>query len=299
MRLSIIKTLSYSDIFDFPLTRDEIFKFYIGKITDKKKVFSTLTKMVRTKQIGKYGKYYFLNGKKNLCLLRKKREMESKRKMRIARRSAFLLSFVPTIKLLGISGSLSMNNAQRRDDIDLFIITSKNTLWLTRFLVNLILLAKGAKRARNDSYGADSICPNMFVSISSLNVPNNLFSAHEVTQLKVLVNKNRTYEKFVSENSWVSRFLPHADKYRRVKINKKGNLAMLLIDRLFYIPQYVYMKRRITKENITAHQAMFHPKDKTSFVLALYTTKYKSYWKSLKSLQILQDIDIYSSIRYI
>jgi hypothetical protein len=36
-----------------------------------------------------------------------------------------ILSFFPQIKLIGLSGSLAMMNADKDDDIDLFIITAK------------------------------------------------------------------------------------------------------------------------------------------------------------------------------
>lgn len=286
---SIVKTLSYSDIFAYPLRRCEIYRYYIGKKIPSKTVYSTILQMVRKGQIERARGFYFLNGRRKPCSIRKKREKESSRKWRIARRAAKILAIIPTVKLIGVSGSLSMSNCERRDDIDLFFITSAKTLWMTRLLINSLLLLWGKKRSRDDLFGVDRICPNMFISSESLEIDKNIFSAHEIAQLKPMVNKNSTYEKFITANSRVLKFLPHAISVRKVnRIESKGSSTLGLIDKLFYLLQYKYMKKRITSEKISGSQVLFHPKDKTNFVLALYKARYKSYLKYLSEREIHQ-----------
>lgn len=277
MEKSIIKTLAYSDIFDYPLKAREAVKFFIGPKTSSKKIARGLEGAFRTGLIGKNKGFYCLNGRYNLTRVRRIREKESKKKMQIASKAARILSFLPTVKLIGISGSLSMNNSQKRDDIDLFIITSSNLLWTTRFLVNLILLVFRLKRGRDASFGVNKICPNMFVSLASLEIPKNIFSAHEVAQMKVLMNKARTYEKFLYKNKWVLNFLPNAFEAVPIQQRQEGNILLKAIDRIFYRVQFLYMKKKITTERISQDAARFHPKDKTEFVKSLYVLKYKSY----------------------
>src|SRR3989344_8723329 len=98
IRESIIKTLCYSDIFDFPLTSREVFKFYIGKKEKREKIYSTLKIMVENGEIGKWGDLHFLNGKGAICKIRSQRGKESRKKMLTAIKISRMLSFIPTVK---------------------------------------------------------------------------------------------------------------------------------------------------------------------------------------------------------
>ncbi len=278
---NIIKTLSYSDVFDFPLTKKEIYKYYIGEKIAESDFNSSMNDLIEAGFISKKSSYYFLNGKYKNYTLRTKRKKESRRKMMIAKKVASVLSFLPTIKLIGVSGSLSMNNCDRKDDIDLFFITSSNTLWLSRLVVNIALLVMGIKRSRLDSYGIDRICPNMFLSEDNLKIDSNLFTAHEIAQLKVLVNKDGVYQNFLSTNKWVLKTLPHSINVENRLVNRSENKYLKVLDRFFYTIQSIYMRKNKTIEKVSVNRAAFHPKDKTSFVLDLYKKRYKNYKNTL------------------
>ena len=52
----------------------------------------------------------------------------------------------------------------------------------------------------------------MFLDERHLQIPKkeqDLFSAHEVCQLKVIWEKDGIYQKFLKENQWVRQFLPN------------------------------------------------------------------------------------------
>jgi len=107
---------------------------------------------------------------------------------------------------------LAMENSNENDDIDLLIITSKSRLWLTRFLTVILLELVANRRHPADKEVKDKICLNMFLDEGHLEVPKkeqDLFSAHEVCQLKVLWDKNGIYQKFLKANLWSKKFLPN------------------------------------------------------------------------------------------
>ena len=64
-RSAILKTLCYADIFDYPLTKKELFRFLITKEKISEKDFFRILDM-HIPGVGRLGPYYFLNGKKNL-----------------------------------------------------------------------------------------------------------------------------------------------------------------------------------------------------------------------------------------
>lgn len=296
---SIIKTLCYSDIFEYPLTSSEILKYYLGTKVSKKEFKKRLDSLVLKNLIEKKGKFYFLIGRSKICLTRKNREKESATKWLRAKRFAKILSRIPSIKMIGVSGSLSMNNADLRDDIDLFFITSENLLWISRFMVNLVLIAYAVKRKTSDSFGIDRICPNMFIT-PNYKIDRNLFSAHEVAQLKVLINKNQTYEKFIASNAWIKKYMPNAIgvDLKPFASSNSSNKILSFLDWPFYSFQLLYMKKKVTTEKISQDAVLFHPKNKTNFVKILHRKKYQNYIKfaKLKVSKTTQNRPILASV---
>jgi len=205
---AILRTLAYADIFDYPLTTREIHRFLIANSdTSYSSLEMDLKKLPQVSQ--KQG-FYLLKGREKTVPLRKNRERWSKKKLKIAKRVASWLKLIPTIKMVAVTGALAMNNSEKEDDIDLLIVTSSNRLWLSRGLIVTILRLSG--NYRRPGKIKDMICPNMLLDKEHLAVPKkeqDLFSAHEVCQLKLLWDRNETYQKFVKENQWVRRFLPN------------------------------------------------------------------------------------------
>lgn len=288
---AIIKTLSYSDVFDYPLRKQELWKFLNIKARVNRISFhKVLNQMVHSGKIEAKNRYYFLNGRGQIISERLKRKRISIGKLEIAKKAAKILSLIPTIKSIGISGSLSLKNATPADDIDFFIITTHNSLWITRFFVNVLLLLAGHKRSPRDLHGMNLVCPNLFLSESGFSLPvsrQNLFTAREIVQLYILFDRDNTYKKFLSANSWIKNYLPNIKVPKRKYVYKDRNRSILnSLDKIFYAFQFLYMSNRITGEEVKREAAYFHPQNKGKIILKIYKMRYKKYSKD-----ILQDID--------
>jgi len=211
---AILKTLAYADIFDFPLKKDELWLWLIKGKRQKKERKSeaefeqALEKLVKAGRCGQDSGFYFLPGRKKIINLRKKREKASKPKTAKAQKVTQILKLIPWIKLIGITGGLSRKNSEEKDDIDLFFITSKDRLWLSRGFVVLILNLLGLYRRPGKI--KDMICPNMLVSEKALEMkPCDLFTAHETALMKPIFDRDRTYQRFLKANLWLKKFLPN------------------------------------------------------------------------------------------
>lgn len=199
---AILRTIAYADIFDYPLTGPEIRKFLISEAPQK--IPDLLQGVAQTNGL------YFLKGREKTVAIRRKREQWSREKMKIAQRVTGWLKLIPTIKMVAVTGALAMNNADRNDDIDLLIVTSRNRLWLTRLLTVLLVELVSSRRHPGDKVVTDKICLNMFLDEDYLAVPKkerDLFSGHEVCQLKPLWDKDHCYQKFSEANLWSKKFL--------------------------------------------------------------------------------------------
>ena len=295
---AIIRTIIYSDIFDYPLTLEEIVKFLVGESeVGMGVVLNSLTKIIAdpsagsgqvSKQIYTDGEFYFLKGRKEIIELRKRRMGWSEKKWKIARGTAKKLRVIPMIKMVGITGALAMKNCKETDDIDLMVITVADRLWLTRLILYVLAPILGIRRRKpKEREVEDKICFNLFLEESSLQIqPENLFFAHEICQVKPIFWKDNIYEKFLWENQWVSNFLPNAKnslkfKVQSSKLGKKHPISQsaswrILIsffNTLAFKLQYLYMKPKMSIEKISLHQAFFHPVNLQEKICASFEEK--------------------------
>ena len=130
----------------------------------------------------------------------------------MAKKVAGWLRLIPWIKMVAVTGNLAMDNAEKNDDIDLLIVTARKRLWLTRLLTNFLVEIVANRRRPNDKEVKDKICLNMFLAEDHLKLSireQNLFTAHEIYQLKPIWARNQLYQKFIQENLWCQKFLPN------------------------------------------------------------------------------------------
>src|SRR5688572_24668802 len=125
MQKAILKTLIYYDLFNFPLKAWEIHKWLIGREASLKQIEKTLNVLIKKSKINTKKDYFFLAGRSRLVKERIAKEQVSKSHLQTAKNISQLFKLIPWIKLVGVSGSLSMMGSSQRDDIDLFIITSQ------------------------------------------------------------------------------------------------------------------------------------------------------------------------------
>ncbi len=259
---SYVSGVLYHDKFDYPLKKRELVRW------KSRKKFGDI------KEIDKRGEFYFLKGREKIILKRISNEKFSQNKFSRARKVAILLSKIPSIKMIGLTGSLAMMNAGMSSDIDFMIITKNDTLWVTRALTLLTLrMFRIPTRRFNDKNEKDKICLNLWLDESNLSwKERNIYTAHEIAQVIPLVNKDKTYERFVRTNSWVKAYWPNA--INKTDLVNKNNLKLLIplltmFEPMAYLAQYFYMKKKITNEKISKTRAVFHPIDQsTKFDLA-------------------------------
>lgn len=204
-----------------------------------------------------------------------------KQKLLIARKAAKLLSHIPTILFVGVTGSLAMENAKEASDIDFMIITSANSLWITRAISLLVLFLSGfSLRHAGVSEEEDKLCLNLWIDTESLDwsQSRNAYIAHEIAQVIPLVNKGKTYELWIKKNKWIFEYWPNALPLPRVgSVIYQRNIflhqvLLLLNIGMFYL-QLLYMSKKRTREIVNLHEAYFHPYDWGEKIMKKLTNK--------------------------
>lgn len=207
-------------------------------------------------------------------------------KLKTAKHAVFFLSFIPTIKLVAISGSTAAGRPKASSDIDLFVICASNTVWITRFFCVCILFTAGIKRLRGTHKVTNKICLNMFLDINNINIlSKNIYTARETMQIIPLLNRKHSYERFISSNKWATKVFPNS--VLKMPINLGYKTPALIIEKfisriifpfswIFFAFQYFYMRNRITKETVTFNEIRFHPIDYQSIILRKFAQNIRS-----------------------
>jgi predicted nucleotidyltransferase len=270
---SLEATLLYSSLFQYPLTKEEVQRYAIMPYDQPPHVY-------RSKLLNKYThkNYILLPEHHHHSHIRNKREVSSMKKWKIVNKHQPFFAMFPTIKMIGISGSLSMNNADKDDDIDLFIICAAGSIWITRLYIILLLTILRKRRAFGSVGQKDLFCPNMFVTTETLAVPQaerDLYTAHEIVQLQCVWSLGQTYKYFLHKNKWIRHILPHAYaavytkacvSVKETQVRKYAEKLAMLIERPAKYIQLWYMKHHITSEVISDSILKFHPHDNRSAI---------------------------------
>ena len=258
-------SIFYHDIFDYPLTFADLIKWNPAPPFPIRKHDSSVVHQ---------GDYLFLQGRAGLIFKRLLRERISAKKMEIAKKASEVLSLVPSVKMVSVTGSLAMADAADESDIDLFVITSANLLWITRLLVYFILkVYKFDLRKAGDKNQKDKLCLNMWMDESCLSwtSPRNIYTAHEIAQIIPLINKSKTYEMFIGKNNWISNFWPNAVRIVKQESRSRNDVykkyLFALVEKTAYWIQYRHMKKRMSREIVSPSRAIFHPQDWGEIVL--------------------------------
>lgn len=225
---SIIATIAYYDIFDFPLTAGEIWHLRLNRPEGVKAEFKDIVSALkenlslRQKYIDCENGFYFLKGRKGLFATRIERQKLAEEKWKILRPVLKKLQCVPFIKMAMASGSLALGNTRRDSDFDLLIVASAGRIWTARFFANVIAYIFGFHRTPKNF--KNKLCLNHFVTDQSLRVEfESIYNASTYISLVPLWERGASWEKFREANLWIKEFVSGADlpppSFRKMEIS--------------------------------------------------------------------------------
>lgn len=200
---AILQTISYVDIFDYPITLPEIHRYLIGQDASLSEVREELHNgQMTTEKIGSDGEFYFLAGRQDLVQLRHNRSTNSVPLWSQGMRYGRWISQIPFVRMVAITGALASRNVVHDADLDYLIVTEPGYLWLTRAMI----LALNRMVA---PFGA-TICPNYLLSLNVLSLTEkDLFIAQELARM-VPISGWQIYQQMRELNTWTDTYLPNA-----------------------------------------------------------------------------------------
>jgi hypothetical protein len=281
---AIIKTLCYRDLFDYPLTEEEMREFLVGEFAHPPEIQRVLAQLVAERKIGVTDGFFHLLGREKIARTRREREEISEHKWARALKLARLLRVLPWVRAVFLTGALAAGNAEKAADLDFLVVTRVNRVWLTRLISYTLFTLLGVRRKREVEEAPDRVCLNMFLADTALAVPEdgqNLFTAHEVALARPFWAKDYLHRRFLGENPWVKKFLPNLNiPETKIPARSDPSLMRRLADSLLTVAdlvlrraQLIYMAKRRTRETVERNRIMFHPIDLSREILAAYRVK--------------------------
>lgn len=199
---NILATLAYFDLFSYPLTRTETFLFLKNKYPYNS-FDNALKGLLETGLVHQFDKFYTLRNDHYVAVRRNDGNKKAAELIKIAGRIGDLLIKFPYVRGIAISGSLSKNFADEFSDIDLFIITAKNRLWVARTIMHCF--KKLAFLVKKEHY----FCMNYYIDAQQLEITEkNLYTAIEIGTL-IPLQGDLIFEQFYAANAWTRAFLPN------------------------------------------------------------------------------------------
>lgn len=212
----ILKTLAYFDHFSYPLTIEDLCLFACQNY-DPSEIERAVNELISRGIIFRFKQFYSLQNNRALVDKRLKGNRMAIQQLVIAEKAARLLSRFPFVVAVAVSGSLSKYYADENTDIDFFIITKANRLWIARTFMHLF------KKLTFLIGKQHWFCMNYYVDEEGLEIPEkNIFTAMEIVTLLPMQGFGN-FKNFNEANQWTKDYFPaHHPKLKTERQIKKG-----------------------------------------------------------------------------
>jgi predicted nucleotidyltransferase len=226
---SVFHTLAYADVFDYPLTAREVYRY----ITSPDASFEDINQQLENNDFfSNIEEFYTLRGREEIVETRRRRTEVARQLWPRAVRYGGLIASLPFVKMVAVTGSLAMGNTDEGKDIDYLIVTAPNHLWTCRALA--LLVTRLAKLEELN------LCPNYLITTNALELAErSLYVAHELAQM-IPLSGMEIYDEIHRLNSWMADYLPNSliapEMPDGVKLMQKSHLIQKALEILFRFP---------------------------------------------------------------
>lgn len=216
MQNNLYKTIIYFDLFSYPLTALEVWKY--AQISEPCSFVDALEQLEHLHMRGAVQEkdgFWFLSDQEHILNVRRKRYLIAERKYRKVRRAIRFLKQISGIRMIAVANTLAWSHARDESDIDLFIVTQPGALWTSRLLgVTPFALLKLRPRPQRER---DTFCFSFFASeraldFSSLAIqPEDPYLLYWLATLAPVYDPDGLLSGVWDVNTWARALLPNAE----------------------------------------------------------------------------------------
>jgi hypothetical protein len=198
---AIARSVLYASLFDYPLTLAQLRQTLIESTQTPSQIRAVYERSSALQEVVEHREgFFFPRGRHEIVAERRRREARSRQFLARYRPLLGVISALPYVRMVALSGSIAHLNMEGRGDLDLFIVTRGRHVWSVTVVV--LMLAKLLRQRR-------LLCANFVVSDERLVLDQqDLFTASQIIHLKPLVGRH-FYKKLLAANPFVKRFYPN------------------------------------------------------------------------------------------
>jgi hypothetical protein len=301
---AVVQTVRYFHIFDMPVTAMQIWRNLLVPSAPEARaevVSASLPHVQRllatsawlTSQLGHRWGYFYLRGEGASVDERLRRHVIAQHKWRVVQWLATCIGVVPFVRMIGVTGSLALNNTKQDSDFDFLLVVRGGRIWTARLLLLLLTQLLGKRRKYWNDKAPDKACLNHYLADTALTIsPQNqtLYTAMLYARLVVLRGE-AVFDRFERANrQWRDRWMVcrQAPKLQSVYTCRQGGASRWLQrfweswllepvgDVVERIAEYVQRKaatrharpEREGRVVLTHEELAFHPDSKAALVEA-------------------------------
>jgi len=215
LKKSILQTLAWFDVFDYPLTGEELYRNLWGVNCiyglDYTDFLFLIGEFLSEGLFCQEGGYYFLFGREKIIEKREESVLHMEKKLKIAKKGAKKIRWVPFVRAMFVCNTVAGGYTTKDSDVDVFIVVSKNRLWITRFIVtavfNLFWLRRKKRRVTN------KICLSFYVTDNHLDLSDiklegdDIYLVYWLSQLVPVYDPEGVRNIIYKKNEWAKKYL--------------------------------------------------------------------------------------------
>lgn len=197
-RKEILATINLAHYFQSAFTAEQVYRYLRVKMCRKE--FDRMIRELNSRNLVFQRDSALFT--RNLEIAYQQKKQQSRHLFKRHRFYLKMISKSPWVKYAALTGANAFESCRDRDDIDLFLVTAGNRLWLC--YLALVMLSKLLRKR-------DILCINYLVDEKNLYIPQqDYYTAVQIMQMIPLF-KNEFGRKIIESNLWIFKYLPNAD----------------------------------------------------------------------------------------
>jgi predicted nucleotidyltransferase len=202
-RSAILRLVMYFDVFRHPLTQLELTRFIDPDHPDE--VLSCLELLLADGTLSRKEAFIYRPGMHETIPQRQTRARSAEKIWPRARTSAAWLYRIPQVRGLMVTGSLSKNSTQPKDDIDFLVLVEPGQVWTLKTLL------QGLRKVLPEPV-RECFCTNYLLDISCPVVDQkNMFTAVELATAMPMAGRESILRLLQANRDWVKAYVPGFD----------------------------------------------------------------------------------------
>ena len=213
IQAAILKTVIFFDLFNYPLTNWEIWQYLNLEINlgiSEKSVEDLVLSGTLKQKDG----FYFLPDREEIISIRRERYNFANYKIKLARRATKLFKWLPSVKLVAVANLIGHHNLRNESDIDIFIVSSPNRLWLTRLFCTGLM--KITKQRPTKECKRNKMCLSFYASADGLAMeslrfkPSDPYFDYWFLGLYPIYDNDKYLAYLRFKNPWLKKSFPNS-----------------------------------------------------------------------------------------